>query len=909
MSQFRSNIELVFPVLGEDRSLAEQRQRPFTCRQAINVRPEGVIEGRDRGGSRPGIHETVRSDGDGFTAPPRMMATVDVSPDFTGSQTAGLVRKSAFDGFDGAAGSPFGADWFALNDTSPQAFDNPNGQLVVHEEVNGEGGAVVIADLSTGVTPTVLTRAGLTREPYPDMNVTAQSYTLKIRIFPDFNAIDNFPLYPNKTAFFLFAKVFGSGMETAVVATLVPRATLPVNSDNPAPPYEYLTVLNIYNGGFLAFGVAGTVITRNGPEGGVFSLTVDPVGATTLYLLRFQGEETLSHTATPEQELPGFGSRFGFGMQVTGFYGGRSDDFQPARARVESWAVDYRETSLRTPVKDRRRVLIASDGAGVIWEERVEDRPDLLLEEVPDAGGDNPAGINLRSDVQLAAHQHAQRLFIADHGPIKFRTITGRIAEKEVTVPDETLPGAGTADNQIDVDNDVLFLVSADSANAMPGGYKIVEILPTTLTLDRHPDSVDPISTLTGVEFVIVRSPKVYDPRSLFGDKLSIWVSNDVPGGTVPQGGPPVGCHIITVFNDRIVMAGFPSNVWYMSRQGDPFDWRYDFAGSETDLQRPIISTSADAGAIAEPVTAAIPHSYDYFMFTSKSQIWWMRGDPARGGTLENISYSIGVIDQFAWTHGPNDTLIFMALDGIYGIRPSPGALPESISRNRLPRELISVDTNVFQVTLSYDVEKAGVHIYVTPRETSVLAQHWWMDFSSGGFFRVRIDPDHDPFHVLSLANVDLSERGVLMACRDGKFRTYNDGFQEDDGKEFQSEVWYGPIRLGGSERSVGILAEMQGTLDDNSAPVTWEVYVGDTAASAFLSSPHSTGVWSAGVNSWVRPRAKGSMAFVRIINRDQAAWAIETIAVRRKLSGRRKSGEGMVRRSTSSPATFAAGR
>ena len=60
MSQFRSNIELVFPVLGEDRSLAEQRQRPQSAGLAIRVHEHAIrqnvsvdaigISGDQRGG-------------------------------------------------------------------------------------------------------------------------------------------------------------------------------------------------------------------------------------------------------------------------------------------------------------------------------------------------------------------------------------------------------------------------------------------------------------------------------------------------------------------------------------------------------------------------------------------------------------------------------------------------------------------------------------------------------------------------------------------------------------------------------------------------------------------------------------------------------------------------------------------
>lgn len=46
---------LIFPVGGLNRRFAYQAQPPFTCADALNVRSDGAVEGRARGGSRPGM--------------------------------------------------------------------------------------------------------------------------------------------------------------------------------------------------------------------------------------------------------------------------------------------------------------------------------------------------------------------------------------------------------------------------------------------------------------------------------------------------------------------------------------------------------------------------------------------------------------------------------------------------------------------------------------------------------------------------------------------------------------------------------------------------------------------------------------------------------------------------------------
>ena len=51
----KSTASLVFPVGGIDRSQAYQNQPPYTTADALNMRPRDAIEGRLRGGSRPGL--------------------------------------------------------------------------------------------------------------------------------------------------------------------------------------------------------------------------------------------------------------------------------------------------------------------------------------------------------------------------------------------------------------------------------------------------------------------------------------------------------------------------------------------------------------------------------------------------------------------------------------------------------------------------------------------------------------------------------------------------------------------------------------------------------------------------------------------------------------------------------------
>lgn len=58
-------VELQFPIAGLDRAWPYQSQPPFSTPDALNVRPFDTLEGRGRGGSRPGLYRYGRPATDG----------------------------------------------------------------------------------------------------------------------------------------------------------------------------------------------------------------------------------------------------------------------------------------------------------------------------------------------------------------------------------------------------------------------------------------------------------------------------------------------------------------------------------------------------------------------------------------------------------------------------------------------------------------------------------------------------------------------------------------------------------------------------------------------------------------------------------------------------------------------------
>jgi len=71
-------LRLTFPAGGKDRRLGFQDQRPFTTYNAKNVRSKASIEGRERGGSRPGLIKKFYSRLGTSSRPIRLLGEVEV---------------------------------------------------------------------------------------------------------------------------------------------------------------------------------------------------------------------------------------------------------------------------------------------------------------------------------------------------------------------------------------------------------------------------------------------------------------------------------------------------------------------------------------------------------------------------------------------------------------------------------------------------------------------------------------------------------------------------------------------------------------------------------------------------------------------------------------------------------------
>lgn len=374
--------------------------------------------------------------------------------------------------------------------------------------------------------------------------------------------------------------------------------------------------------------------------------------------------------------------------------------------------------------------------------------------------------------------------------------------------------------------------------------------------------------SLTPADSITPYQPKKFDP-----------VTNDITDWTAATAGTiPIGCECICLWRDRIVLAGGTTTPHglQMSRVGDPEDWDY----AATDAGGAVSLTLSDAGQIGDVVTCLSPHADNCMIIGCASSLWILRGDPNYGGSLDVLSAQLGVIDKGAFCVTPEGLMVFMSQDGLYMVPAQCEAArhPQSLGREKLPREMLGLDKSTTNVVLAYDVADRGIHIFLTPlTATGTPASHWWFDWESKSFWKVQLASDQfEPMVLHGRKNFYDDNSGVALGCRDGYVRRFTADATDDDGTDFDSELWLGPF---GDPTMFGdsILTELMVTLAANSNGVNYEIFAGDDPTSA-ASNPRSyMGTWTAGRNRPEHPRVRGQSLYLKLTNANGSPWAWES--------------------------------
>ena len=315
------------------------------------------------------------------------------------------------------------------------------------------------------------------------------------------------------------------------------------------------------------------------------------------------------------------------------------------------------------------------------------------------------------------------------------------------------------------------------------------------------------------------------------------WASN-LSAGSLPAGttDTTLGCEIFAVWRGRGVLARLreePHN-WFMSVSGDLFD--FDYSPATTSATMAVAGNNSDAGELGDVLTALIPYNDDLLFMGGANTLWVMRGDPAAGGQIDNVSREIGIVGPDAWCIDPSGNLWFIGQNGLYRMGPGNNT-PQLVSEGRLDKTLESIDFNAFSGHLVYDRRWHGVHIFFRPAsQPAAPVDSYWYDIRTNSFWRDQIPVGQGPTQVLLFKPDDPEGRSILLGGWDGLIRKYDESVHSDDGTAIDA-YWRFPILHPALPMGQFQLSEFQFHTDQDSDDVTLEIFRGTTPEEAALAS------------------------------------------------------------------------
>ena len=520
---------------------------------------------------------------------------------------------------------------------------------------------------------------------------------------------------------------------------------------------------------------------------------------------------------------------------------------------------------------------------------------------------------HLNPDLQLQGIDHLSKYYIADYGDVKAEETGSTISTSGLVVK---VLGVDLTGLSIDIAEHVIELYDVGESTTIAGMYTIASVALNSSDTDVTLDVVcNDGATAGSASIRIGRGPKVYNPAAAAGQRLNHFVSTTIS----TKGSPPFGNASVARYNDRLSFAvdQFSPHLWWQSRQGDPTD--FDYFPAANDVQRAVAGQSSEAGAIGDQIIAQIVHSDDYMIYASPSSMYVLRGDAAYGGRIDNISRSVGITGRDSYCFGPEGELIFLTPDGIYTNARGVAAPIQSVSREKIPRELLQVNTGTHHISMVYDVMERGIHFIVSGIVSGTESFHFFVSWPFKGFMPVDFADGHDPFALWDYTGVTVSARGTLLGCRDGFIRQHSFTTSLDDTGNVKSMAALGPEYLGNDQTREGILKTLSVGLDEASADVKATIIVGENHAQAMdranayfenvlgsaggnnastgdnpnipwvAAYARTTYTLTAGVNN-LRPNVRGTSIIIVLENADNTTyWALEDIQGTSIDAGRRR--------------------
>jgi len=492
---------------------------------------------------------------------------------------------------------------------------------------------------------------------------------------------------------------------------------------------------------------------------------------------------------------------------------------------------------------------------------------------------------------QITMASAFQKVFIANGSNLKVADfVNTKIATANVGTnpPDKgTVLTGGTSGAKMIVD-----YITATSSACTIYGYRTTTDTFTTETVTGTNASTSPYGS--AVSFTTSGAETAF-PH---------WYSWTVFGADATnQGTMPNKAYLVAVYRGRLVLAGnteYP-NQWYMSRLADPFDFLY----GASDAMSAVAGNNADAGQCADIIRALISFHDDYLIFGCASTLWILRGDPVKGGSLDNLSDTTGMYGANSWCFDDSRNLYFWGSGGIYKI-DSDFSNMQNLTALTLP-DIINdeaADPTTHRITMGYDKKRHGIVIAITVLATGVNSNYFY-SFKTGGFFPETYPEECSAYSILYYDANDPSYADLLIGSRDGYIRKFSDSTKDDNigstTEAISSYVTY-PIVPMAKEDSNGKLTEMvlsisgggaNGAFSDSDA-LTYSLYTANDAETLLENiingdTPFKTGTFSTpGRQNRIRTKMRGAYLGLKLSNSTATStWGINKVLYNTRPAGR----------------------
>ncbi len=241
----------------------------------------------------------------------------------------------------------------------------------------------------------------------------------------------------------------------------------------------------------------------------------------------------------------------------------------------------------------------------------------------------------------------------------------------------------------------------------------------------------------------------------------------------------PSSAYLVCRYRGRLVLSGDPSypHQWYMSRIGAPFNFLY----GTSDPMTAVAGTNANAGELGDIVRALIPFGDDFLIFACANSIHLLDGDPAAGGSIDELDNKTGIFGPWAWCIDGVGDLWFYGTGGLYKMIGGRSR-PINISQAHLPQ---LIDTwaavpGTHRVVLTYDPFRNGVIISRTTLVDGTNLNYWY-DLKTEGFYPESYPAACGIFSSTYYDSDTAATKGLVLGCNDGYIRNFYDADKNDD--------------------------------------------------------------------------------------------------------------------------------